>query len=349
MDPLSLALAATDVKSVVHVAVELSGPWAFEASPGPGQADLVLVSSGAAVVEAAGEAVTLAAGAGAVLPRSVPYVVRSPRGAAAEAVPIGAVTGACPAEQFERVRHDARPASAEATGRPDGAAPDHVVLGSLLIEDAGASPLIEALPPVLVLPPEAAPWASQTLALIADESQAGRPGASAVAARLAEVFLLQSIRDYVEGLPEVCPDGGDRASWLHALADPDLGRALLAIHRAPEHPWTVEALAAQAYMSRTTFAARFARAVGTPPLRYVARWRLHKAARSLRRGAAVFEAAADAGYGSEASFSKAFKRATGVSPSEYGGDGASDLSEMGPYLDAVELTPPMRSASPTPG
>ncbi|MDT0631161.1 AraC family transcriptional regulator [Rubrivirga sp. S365] len=340
MDPLSLALAATDVRSVAHVAAELSGPWALQASPEPGQADLVLVSSGTAVVEAAGGTVTLDAGAGAVLPRSVPYVVRSPRGAATAAVAIDAVTGACPAERFERVRHDAQ---GQENGAPsDGVAPDHVVLGSLLIEDTAASPLIAALPPALVLPPEAAPWASQTLALIADESQAGRPGASAVAARLAEVFLLQTVRAYVEGLPEVCPDGGDRSSWLHALADPDLGRALLAIHRAPEHPWTVEALAAEAYMSRTTFATRFTEAVGTPPLRYVASWRLHKAARSLRRGAAVFEAAADAGYGSKASFSKAFKRATGVSPSEYGGDGAAGLPEMGPYLDAVELAPSVR-------
>lgn len=344
MDPLSLALAATEVRSVVHVAVELSGPWAFQASPDSGQADMVLVVSGTAVVEAAGETVTLSAGAGAVLPRSVPYVLRSPRAAAAEAVPIDAVTGACPAERFERVLHDARLAADDTEA---DAPSDHILLGSLVIEDAAASPLVAALPPILVLPPEAAPWASQTLALIADESQAGRPGASAVAARLAEVFLLQSIRDHVEALPEVCPDGGDRSNWLHALADPDLGRVLLAIHRAPEQPWTVESLAAQAYMSRTTFATRFSDAVGTPPLRYVARWRLHRAARALRRGATVFEAAADAGYASEASFSRAFKRETGVSPSEYGGDGATAASDMGPYIDAVTLQPPAADAAST--
>lgn len=345
MDPLSLALAATDVRSVVHVAAALSGPWALAAAPEPGQADLVLVSSGAAVVEVAGGAVTLGAGAGAVLPRSAPYVVRSPEGSAGAAVGIEVVSGACPAERFERVGYDAPPAAGGARGRSGGGPPDHVVLGSLVIEDAGASPLVAALPPALQLPPDAAPWASQTLALIADESQEGRPGAAAVAARLAEVFLLQAVRAYVESLPEVCPDGGDRSSWLHALADPGLGRALLAIHRAPEHPWTVEALAAEAYMSRTTFATRFSRAVGTPPLRYVAGWRLHKGARSLRRGAAVFEAAAEAGYSSEASFSKAFKRATGVSPSEYGGDGAAGAPDMGPYLDAVALGPPGSTSS----
>ena len=71
-------------------------------------------------------------------------------------------------------------------------------------------------------------------------------------------------------------------------------------------------------MSRSAFASRFMRLVGEPPLSYVTRWRMQKAAGMLREGKQTLaEVAAQVGYDSEAAFSKAFKRAVGSAPGAY--------------------------------
>ena len=71
-------------------------------------------------------------------------------------------------------------------------------------------------------------------------------------------------------------------------------------------------------MSRSPFAARFATLVGEPPLTYLTRWRMHRAARLLRgQRLPVEEVAEQVGYETAASFSKAFKRSYGVSPAAY--------------------------------
>ena len=53
-----------------------------------------------------------------------------------------------------------------------------------------------------------------------------------------------------------------RSGWLSALHDPHIGRSLATIHRDPGHHWTLEMLAHEAAMSRSTFAARFTGRVG---------------------------------------------------------------------------------------
>ena len=68
-------------------------------------------------------------------------------------------------------------------------------------------------------------------------------------------------------------------------------------------------------MSRSAFAARFNQLVGEPPMRYLARWRMHVAMTWLKEdGDALSEIAVRAGYQSEAAFSRAFKRVIGTPP-----------------------------------
>ncbi|CDX14038.1 Putative AraC-like transcription regulator (fragment) [Mesorhizobium sp. ORS 3324] len=59
-----------------------------------------------------------------------------------------------------------------------------------------------------------------------------------------------------------------------------------AVHEEPPRPWTVEALANLAGLSRSAFVARFLEVVGQMPLRYLAAWRLDLAADQLRAGVA---------------------------------------------------------------
>jgi AraC-like DNA-binding protein len=87
------------------------------------------------------------------------------------------------------------------------------------------------------------------------------------------------------------------------------------MHAAVDTPWTVAGLAAKVGLSRSGFAARFNETVGEPPLQYLAKWRVARAAELLRNtDQAVAEIAGHVGYESVPSFSKAFKRWQGTSP-----------------------------------
>jgi transcriptional regulator GlxA family with amidase domain len=107
--------------------------------------------------------------------------------------------------------------------------------------------------------------------------------------------------------------------WLGALRDPQIGMAVSAIHAAPEHEWTVAALAASTGLSRSRFAERFTTLVGEPPLTYLQRWRLTLAANMLRTGQRTVADIANAvGYKSEPAFSRAFTRFHGTPPRKFG-------------------------------
>ena len=90
--------------------------------------------------------------------------------------------------------------------------------------------------------------------------------------------------------------------------------ALGAMHHRVEAPWTVASLAEEVGLSRSVFAARFTQLVGEPPLAYLTRLRMQKAAALLRDGATLARVSQMTGYASEASFSHAFRQWAGVAP-----------------------------------
>ena len=139
-----------------------------------------------------------------------------------------------------------------------------------------------------------------------------RPGVQTVISRLTEIMFVQAMRVWMASQP------AGQGGWLSALRDPHIGAALGLIHRAPERPWSVTALARAVAMSRSPFAARFTALVGEPPLAYITRWRMHLAARHFRSDRlSVSDVADRVGYTSAAALSKAFKRCFGVAPGTY--------------------------------
>lgn len=144
------------------------------------------------------------------------------------------------------------------------------------------------------------------------ECAMNRAGASGILARLADVMAAQIIRSWLE---HGCSDS---EGWIAAMRDPQIGQALVAIHADPKRDWTLPGLAALAGMSRSAFAAAFAKVVGQTPARYLTEVRMHLARQwILRNEIRIAQLPELLGYDSEAAFSRAFKRVIGAPPSSY--------------------------------
>ena len=170
--------------------------------------------------------------------------------------------------------------------------------------------LLEALPPLLVVPAE--PACEDILDYISAELQVNRPGQRIVLERLLDWILVCTLRAWFDSSDSAAP------AWYHAMTDPVVGVALRAIHDDHAEPWTVASLARTTGVSRASLAKRFTDLVGQPPLAYLTDWRMAVAADLLAEpGPTVAQVARQVGYADAFGFSSAFKRTRGITPSEY--------------------------------
>ena len=176
--------------------------------------------------------------------------------------------------------------------------------------DLGGSegnPIGQGLPDLVMLPLAAHPALGPVCQLLTQEGFAEASGRQAALDRLFDYLLILIIRHVVAG-------GQTEAGVLAGLADPQIARALTAMHEAPRKPWSLDALAEVAGMSRTRFAAHFRGVVGKTPIDYLTGWRMTLARRLLAKGRPVKRVAAEVGYDSAAAFSRVFARVTGAPP-----------------------------------
>lgn len=199
-----------------------------------------------------------------------------------------------------------------------------LLAGSFVFEALHVRLLLDALPSFMLIPAQdpAALALRDLLAILDREIRTERMGTSLVTRRLAEVLLVQVLRAYAAG------PGSAGSGWIGAAADPHIGAALDLMHGDVARRWTVDTLARAVGMSRSAFAAGFARKVGSPPLDYLLRWRMQVGREALRRGETVAAVAARVGYASESAFGNAFKRIHGTAPKRYWSSG--DASERSP-------------------
>lgn len=181
---------------------------------------------------------------------------------------------------------------------------------TLDFEGGSTHPLVRTLPPVIVLPLGDVDTLEPALELLFTEIDDLRCGRRVLADRLFEVILIQLFRWMLDHSADL----GLPAGLLPGLADEHLAPTLVAIHQSPGRPWTLAAMAREAHMSRSSFAARFKQIVGQPPIDYLTDWRLTIAQDRLRRGAPVAVVAAELGYANPSAFSRAFSQRLGCSP-----------------------------------
>jgi AraC-like DNA-binding protein len=206
-----------------------------------------------------------------------------------------------------------RPLPALAISEAPQAETADTVLVAGVYRPAGArhQRLLRALPEALVLDEEVEDvlWLHSMRVALA---RAHAPGGQAMLDRILDWGLVCTLGCWFDRQEAAAP------GWYLGALDPVVGPALAAVHRAPERAWTVEALAAEANVSRAHFAKRFTAVMAQPPLRYVAEHRMELAADLLADpGVPVAKAAAAVGYRDAFAFSTAFKRHRGVSPRAY--------------------------------
>jgi AraC-like DNA-binding protein len=192
------------------------------------------------------------------------------------------------------------------------------ILCGYLGADVQAGPLLDALPAVMTVAigdAVTASWIETTLRFAARQSSDGVDGlddAPATLAQIATLLFTTAVRRYVAEQTVAAP------SWLAAMRDPMVARALAHLHAHPDDAWTTPRLARATATSRTVLHERFVKAMGVPPMRYLAQRRLARAAERLRSSPEPIAGVALAcGYGSEAAFTRAFKRVYGTPPAAW--------------------------------
>jgi len=298
-DVLSDVMEQVRLEATVYFSAELQPPWGI-AVERQGRAPFYAITEGRCELVVGRRLLRVDSGDLLLLPNAARHVARSGRDAVA--VPFDRWVAEHPMDERG------------ATVQRGGGAVTRVTGGFFSTDVARLNPLFAALPPVIHLrgsDPQVRRWLEPTLAFIHAEVGAREQGAATVLRRLADVLFIQAVR--VHALSE-----GAAASWLRGLADPRVARALTLIHARYAEPWTLDALARAAGMSRTLLAVRFKSLVGESPMNYLARWRITRAAGQLRGGRDSLDRVAErVGYPSTAVFSKAFRRVIGESPGRW--------------------------------
>ncbi|HTT25033.1 MAG TPA: AraC family transcriptional regulator [Candidatus Sulfotelmatobacter sp.] len=189
------------------------------------------------------------------------------------------------------------------------------VCGFMVCEPSLSRVFLAGLPPMFkvnIRQDQSGQWLENSIRYALSDGEARSEGAEAVLAKLCETLFVETLRRYVNGLPEA------QTGWLAGARDAQVGKVLALMHRQTATRWTLLSLANEAGMSRAVLAQRFRQYLGEPPLSYLTRWRLQLGAQMLSSTSeSVAQIATKVGYDSEQAFNRAFKRSFGAPPGRY--------------------------------
>lgn len=189
----------------------------------------------------------------------------------------------------------------------------NLVCGFFEFKNKSAWPLLDSLAPVIIIDLSDMSMSSTIRGLIdlmVGELRRRAPGFYAVINQLAYLLFVQVLRAQIE-------QGKVDSGLLAALFDEKISRALRAIHNRPDRRWTLESLAAEAAMGRSSFARQFNDLTGIPPMQYLTSWRMQEATTLLKTTRlSLAQISQQCGYESEPAFRKAYKKTIGVPPGQ---------------------------------
>ncbi len=310
-DVLSDVFASLRLHGGVYFRAELSGAWAIEVPAERRRIRFHLVRRGDcwAQVGAAGVPLRLMEGDLAIIPNGAGQVLSDRPGRPPVKLSELVEGGAIDSSGVLSYGAGAAESGGEFGGRV------RLLCGFCGFDEDLEHPVLTSLPALIVLSARdlgAEPWVAETLRLMSLEADLAGQGMNGILGRLLEVVFIQVVRRL-----RATAAGAD-LGYTSALADPRLSKALLAIHGAPQRPWTVAELAKAAGLSRAVFAEKFTSAVGLPPIGYLTNWRLMKARRLLREtDLGIDEIALRCGYKSLPSFTRRFKSAFETGPGAF--------------------------------
>ncbi len=189
------------------------------------------------------------------------------------------------------------------------------VCGFMVCEPSLSQVFLSGLPAMFkvnIRQDESGQWLENSIRYSIADATASGAGAEAVLAKLCEALFIETLRRYMNFLPQ------GQTGWLAGARDAQVGKVLALMHRQPAASWTVATLAHAVGISRAVLAERFHRYLGETPVAYLTRWRLQLGAQMLSSTShSVAQIAAKVGYESEPAFNRAFKRAFGNPPARY--------------------------------
>lgn len=177
-----------------------------------------------------------------------------------------------------------------------------LLCGSARFQHQSSRFILDALPPVFIIRYEPSNyWLKSLLEIFLAENMHGGPASKVIFDRLSELLFTYALRQYLMEHPT-------EAGILAIYGHPRLARAIEAVHLRPDFEWTLDSMAKEAALSRTSFAETFKSVSGWTAGQYLTWWRMQLAWSLLSSGENSAEVASKVGYKSESAFSRAFHK-----------------------------------------
>ena len=305
MDILDDVLDTLDLNGALYFRTDFSAPWSVTVPVLEGAARFHLVVQGQCTVTLPRDRVVLLNPGDLILiPRGQTHILSD--APVEDAPPLETV--------LEQVRYDGE--GVLTVGDGDPSASTQLICGHFTFRQKADHAMLRAMPDHLLATSAMRaknPWLDDIMRMIGRHMLSDKSGTGASVRRLSEVMFIELMRMGIES-----EEQEQLRPALQGFQDPQIGRALAIIHKDLASPWTVNSLAREVGMSRSSFADRFADLMGQGPMSYLADWRLQKALALLDSSKAnVQQIANQTGYRSPAAFTRAFTAKFGETPTKY--------------------------------
>ncbi|MBV8156897.1 MAG: AraC family transcriptional regulator, partial [Dyella sp.] len=278
MDSLSELVRLLAPAGTVDLHCRVAGAWSAHNAQAPvGHVPYHVILDGDAEVLVGNELLRVGAGDVLLFPHGAAHTLQGRQGGR-QKIP-GLAPGSAPesapeSRQFNGVVTEVTVAGA--------AAPLDILCGTFVL-GSSAGVLLRTLPEVLCIGTRCGDqgdqgdlgWLRGLIGMMHAEADQPRAGSAAIVADLSTALFTVLLRTLIA-------QGGVSHGVIALMADPRMSRAVDAVVRAPEKPWTIDGLAQVCNVSRATLARRFAQ-LGMTPLELVTTLRMERAARLLRQ------------------------------------------------------------------